>query len=182
MRVSRPLPSVDLIRARLSYDRESGQLIWLPCLQMSTTWNSRYAGKEAGCVTPLGYRVVAIGKTLFMAHRLAYAHFYGLDPETGIDHADGDRLNNAIANLRPATKSQNAINSRVRSDNKAGVRGVSWRRNRAKWRARIKVDGREIALGCFEKIADADAAYVAAARRYHGEFSRSVPENKRAQT
>lgn len=53
------------------------------------------------------------------------------------DHRNGNRLDNRRSNLRPATKSQNAANSRMRSDNRSGYRGVSFHPASGLWRARV---------------------------------------------
>ena len=88
-----------------------------------------------------------------LMHRLVM----GLPPE-GVDHRDGDRLNNQKANLRPASRSLNAFNMRsARSDNHAGVLGVGVRSG-GKWQARITKDGRTYSLGYFSEIRDAVAA------------------------
>lgn len=87
------------------------------------------------------------------------------------DHADGDGLNNQRANLRPADKSKNACNSRRRSDNTSGYRGVTYRKDTGRWMAQIWVDGQRIGLGCFASREAAASAYDSAARLYHEEFA-----------
>ncbi|GAH20073.1 unnamed protein product, partial [marine sediment metagenome] len=43
-----------------------------------------------------------------------------------IDHINRDGLDNRKCNLRPCTNSQNQKNSKLRKDNKSGLRGVRW--------------------------------------------------------
>ena len=88
-----------------------------------------------------------------------------------VDHINGDGLLNTRANLRLATKAQNAANQKVRSDNASGYKGVSWSKVSQKWRARIKVGGREFGLGLFATAELAHAAYVVAAIKYQGEYA-----------
>jgi hypothetical protein len=52
-------------------------------------------------------------------------------------------------NLRWATPQQQAINQRKQINNTSGYRGVTWRKDRNKWRARICHGGREIASAYF---------------------------------
>lgn len=87
-----------------------------------------------------------------------------------IDHIDCDGLNNRRRNLRQATRAQNCMNQRTRSDNKSGFKGVQKRNS--KWEARIWVSGKVERLGQFETAEDAHAAYCAAASRRHGKFAR----------
>jgi hypothetical protein len=89
----------------------------------------------------------------------------------GIDHADGNRLNNQRSNLRSATKSENAQNVRGgRGSSK--YRGVSFHRAARKWEAHATLDGRKIYLGLHATEAAAAAA-AAAYRAEHMPFSRA---------
>ena len=110
--------------------------------------------------------------TLLM-HRL----ILGLTGSEHIDHWDGDGLNNARHNLRVCTRTQNQANSRtLRSHNTSGIKGVGFYRPTARWRAYIRVAGKDIHLGFFNSKADAALAYDAAARQYFGEFAATNAE------
>ncbi len=89
-----------------------------------------------------------------------------------VDHIDGDGLNNTRANLRLCSSSQNKMNIGRRTDNKAGFKGVSWHNVMNKWRARIKINGKEIRLGYFNTPVEAAEVYRHNASKYHGEFAR----------
>ena len=155
------------------------KVIELVCYDASTglfTWNKPRpyctAGKRAGGRTSSGYiRVILCGRP-FQAHRLAWFYVHGSWPEHEIDHVNGVRDDNRLANLREATPSQNQANKAMRRDNTSGVKGVSWDRSRGKWHASITVSGRIKNLGRFEEIETAAAAYAEAARQFHGEFAR----------
>lgn len=54
--------------------------------------------------------------------------------------------------------------------NKSGVRGVSWDRKRRKWYASIRVSNKTKALGRYDDIDEASAAYQAAVKRHRGHF------------
>lgn len=84
------------------------------------------------------------------------------------DHRNGDTLDNRRENLRPASRSENAINCRPRRDG-TGFRGVS--PSGGRWRARITVGGRRVHLGTFGTPGEARDAYASASRSHHGEWS-----------
>ena len=89
-----------------------------------------------------------------------------------IDHVNGDKLDARRDNLRRANRSQNRINSGLDRHNTSGYKGVSWAANCEKWRVRLKVDGRDINLGLFERKKDAALAYDQAVRDHFGNFGR----------
>lgn len=101
------------------------------------------------------------------AHRVAYAFVYGAQPEM-IDHINGNRSDNRIANLRAATQSLNMQNRRTASSRSGtGALGATWEAKDKKYRARIVFDGKRRSLGRFDTIEEASVAYLAAKRLYH---------------
>lgn len=90
----------------------------------------------------------------------------------GVDHVNGDGLDNRRVNLRPATAQQQSRNQRRRSDNTTGYKGVVWVPSRSRWRARFTVDGKLRYLGTFTDPVEAAKAYDAAVREAFGEFAR----------
>ena len=87
-----------------------------------------------------------------------------------MDHIDGDPLNNSLSNLRWATATENSRNRKKRKDNTSDHKGVSFHKPRGKWRAYIKVDGKQKFLGYFHTKEEAAAVYEEAAKELHGEF------------
>lgn len=63
------------------------------------------------------------------------------------DHINRDKLDNRKCNLRSVTSSQNSLNLTVRKDNRSGVTGVFWRKDRQKWSVYINKDGKRTYLG-----------------------------------
>lgn len=118
-------------------------------------------------------RLKVAGKHYY-AHRLAWLYMTGEWPDPEVDHQDLDGLNNRWVNLRKATHSQNGHNQGLRSNNKSGVKGVSWERGRSKWIATITMNGREKHLGRFNTIEEAAAARRAAEANYHGDFAHTA--------
>lgn len=88
-----------------------------------------------------------------------------------VDHISGDGLDNRRSNLRLASSTQNKWNRTAPLTSISGTYGVTWYAQMQKWRARIKVNGKEINLGLFKDMGDAIAARHAAEVKYFGEFS-----------
>ena len=168
------LPSVELLNSLFRYDRNNGRLTWQTFLSGRM---AKYAGNEAGTTTARGYITVGIktnGKTAYyLAHRIIWKMMTGADPIDQVDHRDGNRKNNRWSNLRSASNGANIRNSKLRCDNKSGVKGVHWDASRKKWRAVITVDQRYVKIGRFDHIEAAKAAIKAARIKLHGEYARS---------
>jgi hypothetical protein len=90
-----------------------------------------------------------------------------------IDHRDRDGLNNQRQNLRCATKSQNAANSRCRSPH--GFKGIRFdhRGRKRPWIAQIRANSKNHYLGTFDYPEDAARAYDVAAINAFGEYART---------
>lgn len=127
-----PTPSAEYLRECLDCDLENGLLVWChrPLYHFSSdhyfrAWNARFAGKRAFCTPDRGYFCGRIDKTPFRTHRIIWKMAYGKDA-VEIDHIDGNRSNNSIANLRSVSHADNCRNTALRIDNKSGVAGVHW--------------------------------------------------------
>ena len=155
----------DLLKSLLHYDRDTGVFTWTKTAK---------AGRVAGTSHNEGYWHVTIRQRQFLAHRLAWLYVYGVWPTNDVDHMNGKRNDNRIANLREATRSENLRNTGKRQSNKSGFKGVSFCRETGRWSAIISVDYKSIRLGRFATPEEAHAAYVAAAERLHGEFARAA--------
>lgn len=168
--------SVARLRERLFVDA-NGVLRWRVAPDLPKQWNTVWAGREAfTAVDGKGYRHGSLDKKYFRLHRVVWALAYGAWPESEIDHIDGDRLNNDLANLRAATPSENHRNQKRSRSNRSGHTGVNWYKAYSKWRAYISSEGRVVHLGYFDTIEAAVAARAAASASegYHANHGRSA--------
>lgn len=159
--------TAERLRELVSYHPETGLFYW----RVEATKGKKKLGGLAvhrRDAVLNSYLRVAIGRTKYYAHRLAWLYVYGRWPEHHIDHINGDRGDNRLCNLREATRAQNLANMRNRH-NSCGYRGVG-RAGSGRWVARI----RDVYLGIFDTPEDASAAYQAAAEKHYGEFARHV--------
>jgi len=148
---------------RISYDPLTGIFTW------AKPGHGVRVGTVAGSKTSEGYWQVCLGFKIYRAHRLAWFLKNGEWPSGPIDHINGDRLDNRIANLRVATHSVNMQNKRVAmSNNKScGLLGVTWNRQHKKWQSKIMVNKKAHHVGLFDDPHVAHAAYVEKKRLLH---------------
>ena len=115
--------------------------------------------------------VIRVGGARHYAHRLAWLFATGEWPKETIDHINGDRGDNRIANLRDVPRRINCENQRkARSVNRVGLLGVSratGNRPGKPYTAFIGVRGKSVGLGYFPTAELAHEAYLAAKRRLH---------------
>ena len=169
---AKALPPPKALRQLLRYEPDTGKLFWLP-RDDDQRWTTQHAGKEAFTSTgTTGYKRSTVLGRVYTAHRVAWAIKTGEWPTREVDHVNGQRDDNRWANLRSATKSQNMHNSRRRTNNTSGAKGVSWDKEVGKWMAYITVQRKRYNLGRFKNIADAAEAYRAASQKLHGDFGR----------
>jgi len=118
-------------------------------------FNSKYGGKTAGTIESNGYARIKLNNIKFFSHVLIWKFHHGVNPKYQIDHIDRCPSNSRIENLRDVTRSDNINNTKVRSDNTSGVKGVNYSKNHNKWTARLNIRGNSIHLGLFTTKEDA---------------------------
>lgn len=156
---------ISALRAAFRYEERTGRLFW----RISPSQSVR-AGDAAGSDNGQGYMTVKYKGKKYALHRLVWALWYGEFPNQDIDHINGHRSDNRIANLRAVTNQQNCQNRRKPTKkNKSGFLGVAQEGSR--WRAQICVDNRRIRLGYFDSPQQAHEAYMRAKRRLHPGFA-----------
>lgn len=133
----------------LEYNPGTGHLIWIKKASTKTK-----VGSKAGTLHSKGYIHIQFRGKIYKAHRIAWFLHYGEQPADELDHDNGNRDDNRIDNLRPATRSINNQN-RVFKDLEF-PQGVSRSKNR--FMARVTIDGDRVSLGCFDTPEEAGHA------------------------
>lgn len=145
----------------LEYNPTNGEFVW------GVKRGCRPAGSSAGTIDSKGYLQIQYNKTLYLAHRLAWYWFTGKWPSRPIDHINRTKTDNRIKNLRLSTHKDNCQNVGATKRNKSGIRGVDFHVKSGKWRATIRVDGKQKHLGMFDTFVGAALARGLAEKKYH---------------
>ena len=157
--------TTELVRELLNYDQDTGVFTWrsrdrrwFKTDGSFKSWNTRYAGEVAGYVwtNTRGYPTLRL--TLFgedwLVHRLVFLWMGEALPEQ-VDHLNRDSLDNRWDNLCASSQEENMKNLSMFSNNTSGVTGVCWDKSNSKWKARVKINGKFRALGCFTDLQEA---------------------------
>lgn len=136
------------VGAVISYDAATGAFAWV-------TGTGRHKATP-GTVAANGYLMVRLGGKLRLMHRLAWLLHYGAWPTHGLDHVNGDRLDNRIENLRDVPHDVNIRNhKRVKTAQMVGPV-----RNGENWDCYIFKYGDSELVGTFATTETATAAYI----------------------
>ena len=114
-----------------------------------------------------GYNEIGINGKLIYRHRLIAFCFLGLNDIVGekgaddcIDHINGNKLDNRVANLRITTHQGN-------NHNRTQAKGYSWHKRDKNWKAQITLNNKTIHVGYYDTEEDAHQAYLTAKEKYH---------------
>jgi hypothetical protein len=151
---------------------ELKQILFYCAITGHFTWLKNRFASKIGTIAGLTsdkfkYKSIGINGSRYYAHRLAWLYVYGYFPDDGIDHINGDKTDNRIANLRIANHSENAQNLNKYKRNTSGYTGVIWHKGANKWQARITVNHKMIHLGLFDTREESYAAYLKAKNELH---------------
>ena len=128
-----------------------------------------HVGDEAGWITRYGYRALCIDRKCYLMHKLIYLLHHKTWPKV-LDHINGNKLDNRIENLRPASVAQNCWNQKIKQRNTSGCKNVSWNKARHKWAVRIRVHGK-VKQWYVADLELADLLAHEARTLYHGAFA-----------
>ncbi len=150
------------IREFLRYEPETGDFFW----KKSTGRRSVVGQKTSQCINARGYRLIRLHDKSNTAHRLAWLYVHGIWPNQ-IDHINGIRTDNRIANLRDVDRKTNSHNQRAaHKNNGSGFLGV-FAKASGSYQTSIRVDGKRIYLGRFSTAELAHEAYLKAKSIHH---------------
>jgi hypothetical protein len=153
------------LRELLDYDPISGSFTW----RVNGRGRFMRKGAIAGAISKDRRRQICIDQKFYSAGSLAWFWMTNEWPPDVVDHINLDAKDDRWSNLRLATYSQNGANARSR---RADLKGIGFEKRTGRYIAQIKVNYRHMHLGTFDTTEAAHAAYLAAARRYFGEFAR----------
>ena len=150
------------------FEHRDGKLYWKKVAHP----NKQYlVGQEAGSIHQTGYRHVTWLGKVHKVHRLIFLLEYGyLPPE--VDHINGDRQDNRLENLRPATRSENQCNRGAIASNTSGYPGVSWHRASKAWVVRVMKNGKTVVQQYFKDLELAGLFAAEARSLYHGAYAK----------
>lgn len=134
------------LRERLQYNPETGNWIWL------RSPRGGWEGRPAGSLDAKGYLIIKIDGQSYKASRLAYLYMTGEWPPDEMDHIDRKPWNDAWANLRPATRTENNLNRDYFGT--SGHKGVRKHSHNESWTASYE----NIYIGSYKTVEEAIAA------------------------
>lgn len=156
--------SLEELREVLDYNPETGKFTWKKRISDKCP-----VGVSAGSIRN-GRITITIYKRRYHASRLAFAMCYGRWADGQIDHINRDPLDNRIINLREATHSQNLANTKRRTDNTTGYKGVTYIARIKRFQAQLWAKNQKYNLGYYLSAEEAYEVYLAKAKELFGEF------------
>jgi len=97
-------------------------------------------------------------RNMFSMHELVWRLAYGVTAKH-LDHINGDRLDNRVANLRPSTWTLQSLNSKKQVNKKSGLPKGVWRNKHDRYPTGITYQGKAYAIGTFDSPEAASEAY-----------------------
>lgn len=140
-------------------------------LRKKNTRNAKAGQIASGFLHRNGYKTFSFKNKTYWLHRVIYTWHFGTLPGM-LDHINGDRADNRIENLRPATRSENACNSKLFRSNTTGVKGLYFCKRSKCWFGVIGANGK-IVRTSYSKDKNHTIKILTEAREaLHGKFAR----------
>jgi len=98
---------------------------------------------------------------ILYGHQLAYFIKYNKIVDY-IDHINGNKSDNRICNLREVTHQQNQHNNLH-----TNTKGFTYNKRSNRYRSYIKLNNKQISLGCYDTQEEAHQVYLKAKKIYH---------------
>lgn len=145
---------INLINERFTYEPDTG------LFRHKISSKRKRAGTIAGSLDSQGYTILTLqvnGKPkLYKAHRVSWLIHNGKWPDNEIDHINRDRSDNRISNLRDVAHRDN-MNNMDQVDSAKG-----YYKSGNKYKAQIRMNGKQVYLGRFDNEEKAKQAYIEA--------------------
>lgn len=148
--------TADRLRALMHYNPETGEFSRRVHLSNRSRGISAIGNKHSQ-----GYIIICVDGKPLRAHRLAWLYVYGEWPKEQIDHINGIRNDNRIANLRDITHIENKRH-RVAAVKPGRLLGAGFHKATGRWSSQITANYKKIHLGYFKTEREAHEAYLAA--------------------
>lgn len=158
MRPKNPDLSLADLHKLVHYDPDTGVL-------------TRKGKGKPPAISVLGYARLYINGRQLLVHRLAWFYVHGTWPAE-IDHINGNRADNRLANLREVTPLQNRMNQTNKGAGKSGMRGVYQDTYSGKWFAKLVVKGKQICSPKCDTPQQARMMWEAIAKQHFGDYLR----------
>jgi hypothetical protein len=147
----------EMLKEYLHYDPVTG---------IFTSFKNKHIEKQAFYVSKNVYGKMKIYGKSYLFHRLAWLYVYGEFPKHNLDHINGLKNDNRIANLRECTYVENGENrKKCNKNNKTGYLGVF--KYLDKYKAQIRIKGKGKLIGIYDTPEQASQAYLDEKRKHH---------------
>jgi hypothetical protein len=129
----------------------------------------RIMNRPVGYTNQDGYLVVRFKRKHYRVHRIIWEMHYGpATPGLEVDHKNNIRKDNRIENLQELTHRDNSKKQLTSKASTTGYRGVRLIKKNNRFSAQIKINRKQIHLGCFSTAEKAYEARKAAELHYYG--------------